>query len=89
MTQHSKQVVKAKPNPEDHHLQSDHVGKVIVFIVLDQHRTDAALAHAQSFHHRDHHPGNGKVLSYHLEYLVGLADDDHFIQTFQRLYPSV
>src|SRR5882672_5849175 len=54
--------------------------QVIVLIVLDQQRADAPFAHAQSFYHRDHHPGNGEILAYDLEDLVRLADNDHLIE---------
>jgi hypothetical protein len=54
--------------------------QVIVFIVFDQQGANAAFAHVQPLHHRDHHPGDRKVLPDDLEYLVGLAHDDHLIK---------
>ena len=85
MPHQSQQIVETKSYHKDHSLQRKNASQVIVFVVLDQQCTNAAFTHAQPLHHRDHHPGDGKVLPYHLEDLVGLAYDDDLIQTLPAI----
>ena len=85
MPQDPQQVVEAQPQSENDGLEGKDMRQVIVFVVLDHQAADPPFTHIQSLHHRDHHPGDCEILSHHFEYLIGLADDDDFMQTF----PSV
>lgn len=64
------------------------MGKIVVLIVFDQQYADTAFAHAQAFHHGDHHPCDGEVLAQDLEDLIGLTYDDHLIKRLPSAIPE-
>src|ERR1044072_4704598 len=69
-------VVLHKSNGEDDNLDGIDLGEMEVLLLVEEHDADATLGAGDAFHHGQHHPAYGCVLSEDLERLVEGAENN-------------